>query len=341
MTTKDGASAPDVLTRTMPALSSTSDMPDVAATTTVEAPPTSATSGPKVGDKTPEPAKSEPSKENLAPADDGKTLDPVIADAGDKGDKAKPGINERFSKLTADRKAAEEKARAEEATRVAAEQRADKLATELEQALAAIKQTLPPAPEDIRPERAKFDEPNAYDAALTEWAGRIATKKARADAEASFTQQREREATEAKTAQLKAENERVAAEYSARMLKFKEEKPDYDEVIMNEKLQVTETMGGAIFHMPEGPKIAYYLGQNLDEAARIAALSPPMQLMALGELRAKVNAPPKTTSTPDPIVPLNTGRNAATGKTADEMSMDEYAAKRAAEMRPPAKGARS
>lgn len=346
MTTKDGASQPDVLTRVLPAMSATSDMPGEGINETIKAPPTSEAGGKPEPVKTEPPAKSDPSKDNSAKTDGEKTGDgDLVKVDGDKADaepsKKKDGINERFSKLTSDRKAAEAAAAAAEETRKAAEARADKLAKDLETALEAIKKVVPPEPGDERPTRAKFDDPDKYDEALSGWAERMGAKKAKADAEAGFTAQREKESQDAAEAARKADADRINAEWTERSEKAKAEMPDFDEVIANENVTITETMGMAILNSDHGPKIAYHLGKNPAEAARIAALSPARQLLALGALEVTLNAPPKTTTAPDPITPIKGGRANPAPKTPHEESMEEYAARRASELRPAAKGART
>lgn len=346
MTTKpDGASQPDVLTRQLPATSSTSDMPDVTATIEVATPPTSESGGQKP--VAAEPAKSAPSKEN--PAEGEVKAAPVEGEKpaaeGDAGTKKpKDGINERFSKLTSDRKAAEEKARNEESARLAADQRADKLARDLETALAAINKVVPPEPENVRPTRAQYDDPDKYDQALATWAERMGAQKAKAEAEANFTKQRDDEAKAANDTRVKAENERIAATWKDRSDKFTAETPDFQEAIMSDDVQITPIMGQAILTSEIGPQVAYHLAKNPKEATEIAAMQPHAQLLALGRLEARLSAPPKpkTTTTPDPISPIagNRAASAAT-KSPHEESMDEYAARRTPELRSKPNGARS
>lgn len=340
MTTKE-ASKPDVLERTVPATSATSDMPGEGTVETIKAPPTSESAGEKPAAQTTEPAKSAPSKEKTPPAEgEVKTETVETKTETETETKPKPAISERFSDLTAKRKAAEAAATAAETARVAAEARADKLATDLETALAAIQKVVPPAPEDVRPDRAKFDDPNKYDDALAEWAGKKAAKLAKAEAEAGFTKQRETEAATARNNEAAAQNAKIAADYTSRVETFKKDAPDFDEVVMNEDIPISQHMGAAILNMPDGPKVAYHLGKHPEEAARIAALSPPFQLMEIGKLSVALAAPPKTTTTPEPITPIKGGRAAAAAKDPNTESMDDYAARRSAELRP-SKGVRS
>ncbi len=338
MTTKDGervSSEPDVLVRTLPATSSTSDVPGEANTTTVTAPATSE-SGAK-----PDPAADAAKADAAKAASDKAAADAAAAKAAEgtkDGEttppKKKSAIEQRFSDVTADKKAALAKAAEEETKRVAAEAKADKLATDLASVLERVDKVLPKAPEDVKPTRDKFDDPNKYDEALVAWSARAASQKAKAEAEANFAKQREDEAKKTDADRQKAESDRLAADWNTKVTEAKKDMVDFDEVILNDDVQITPTMGGAILNSDIGPKIAYHLGKNPDEAARIAALAPAKQLLALGALEHVLSQPPKTTTTPDPIKPVKGGTQSASEKPVAEMSMEEYSAKRMAELHP-------
>ncbi len=331
------ASAPDVLTRTLPALNATSDMPGATPPVVVNNPATSA-SGEKPATTTepvvvtPDP-KADATKTDGA---DGKKADATVdatktADAADA--KKKDGINERFSKLTADRKAAEERAALEETNRKAAEARADALADDVRKLTQSVEKLIPKAPEDVRPERAKFDDPNKYDEALAQWSFRQGEIKAKAEAEAGFKQKTDAEHQAAADAARKTAQDKIAADWKTRSEAFTKDHADFDEVIKRDDVLITPTMGTAMMMSDHGPQIAYHLAQNPEEAAKIAAMPDAHQLMALGRLEAKLSVPPKTTETPDPINPLGTGRNAAAAtKSANEESMSEYASRRQQEL---------
>jgi hypothetical protein len=75
-----------------------------------------------------------------------------------------------------------------------------------------------------------------------------------------------------------------------------------------------------------GPDIAYYLGSNPKEAARIAALkSPILQAKEIGKIEAKMASEPvlrKTTSAPPPIAPISgRGSGAPSYDTTDPRSI--------------------
>lgn len=324
MTTNNDAPAPkaDVLTKALPALSATTDMP-------VVTPPADDAAAKAAADKT---AADKAAADKAAA--DAKAAAEKTGDQTDKGDgKTKDGIKERFSDMAAKRRAAEERAATEESARKAAEAKADKLAAELEGINKRLDRMAPPDPADVRPDRKDFDDPAKYDEALIGWSARTAEKKAKAEAEAEFANKTEAEKRAAAEAAQKAEAERVAKDWNERSAKFAEETPDFHEAISNDAVKITGYMAQAMTYSEMGPKIAYHLAKNPAEAERISALNPMQQVAAIGRLEAQLNVPPKTTRTPDPISPITSNRSsAATTKSADEMSMDEYAARRHSEM---------
>jgi hypothetical protein len=105
---------------------------------------------------------------------------------------------------------------------------------------------------------------------------------------------------------------------------FREKVPDFDEVAHNPNLAVTPIMAEAIRETPRGAEIAYYLGKNPGEAARIAALPPVSQVMAIARLETRLDTAQAAVSrAPEPIGAL-TGRGGNAGKPLDQMTFDEY-----------------
>ena len=82
---------------------------------------------------------------------------------------------------------------------------------------------------------------------------------------------------------------------------------DFDQVARNPNVPITEVMAEAIYASDVGPEVAYYLGSNVKEAARISKLSPFLQAKEIGKIEAKLASEPpvkKTTSAPPPISPV-------------------------------------
>jgi len=101
---------------------------------------------------------------------------------------------------------------------------------------------------------------------------------------------------------------------------------DFEQVAYNPKLPISNAMAETIQASDIGPDIAYYLGTNPKEAARIAALrSPILQAKEIGKIEAKMASEPilrKTTSAPPPIAPISgRGSGAPSYDTTDPRSI--------------------
>lgn len=328
----------DLLNKPVPELSATSDMP---ADNVVEGPPLSAQSGgPLERPATPPEQIAEEAKladDESAAVDKKAENSDSVADPAEQPEpkpasKPKKGFQERIGEVTEQRRQAEERAAAAETARVAAEKRADAIEASNKEIIARLDRIAPKVDEDPRPQRASFDDPNKYDDALAGWAQRQGEVAGRSKAETEFKTQTEAEKTRVAEDARTAENQRLMHEWSNRQAKFKETVTDYDEVALNPEVPISPTMAATLVTSDLGPEVSYYLGENIAEAKRIYALSPGRQLVELGKIEAKLSAPPRTTSAPAPIEPLNTGNNAATRKSPNEESMQEYAARRQQEL---------
>ncbi len=88
---------------------------------------------------------------------------------------------------------------------------------------------------------------------------------------------------------------------------------DFEAVAYNPRLPITDSMAEAIQTSEIGPDVAYYLGSNPKEAARISQLSPIQQAREIGKIEVKLTTTPpvkKTSTAPAPITPVtakNTG----------------------------------
>lgn len=83
---------------------------------------------------------------------------------------------------------------------------------------------------------------------------------------------------------------------------------DFEQVAYNPKLSITTVMAQAIQASDNGPDVAYFLGTNPKEAARIANLQPFLQAKEIGRLEAKLASEPvtkRTSNAPAPISPVN------------------------------------
>ena len=148
----------------------------------------------------------------------------------------------------------------------------------------AARQTVQAAPKEI-PSIDNFESPDAY-------ADALALRKAE-----ELLAQREVQKQQAKIVEAYGEAEEKA----------RDKYDDFEEVVYNPKLRITNPMAEAIQSSDAGPDLAYWLGSNPKEAERIANLSPLMQAKEIGRIEAKLSDNPpvkKTTSAPTPISPV-------------------------------------
>lgn len=319
-----------------PALSATSDMPEVKAAP----PPISEERVPAdQAAKTEADAKADPAPEAKPDAETPPAAEAKADDAPAGGeppaDQTPPWMKAEVTKQRNLRRAAEEKAKGLEA-------RATQLAADLSKAIGALDTLTPKAAEklardietqDPRPKRETFDNPDAYDTALIDWSARRASMVATAEVESKLKEAEGAKAKEAEAQANQQRNKETADAFEARKAKFVEEHADYDDIVMNDDIEISMPMAHAILNMDEGPDVAYYLGKNPDEAARIAKLNPLKAVAELGRIAQRLTTKPPVITKPAPINPLKTGSATATRKSANEESMDEYGARRAAEIR--------
>ena len=161
----------------------------------------------------------------------------------------------------------------------------------------------------------KFDNFDEYVAAKAEY---IAKKQIESTLTAREKAQAEqREATE-RTKTVDSWNKRIAAATV--------EMPDFEEVLASSDVPMTPPMQQAIMESEIGPKLAYYLANNPDEAEQIAGMSPIGAIRTLGRIEerlATAKAEVKTTNAPPPLKPI--GSKAVVTKDPGKMSDAEYA----------------
>ena len=129
----------------------------------------------------------------------------------------------------------------------------------------------------------------------------------------------------------KATAEQLAGEaFGYRETIAREKFADYDAVTRNPNVAISPIMAEIIKDSEIGPDLAYHLGKNPAESARIAGMSPNRQAVELGKLEAAIAAPKPAARVPAaPIKPVS---GIATGGTKDpgSMSLSEYRAWRKA-----------
>lgn len=186
------------------------------------------------------------------------------------------------------------------AARKRAELRRD-LETFKRMAFDKVPQREPPPPQTppAQDQEPKLEQFGSYDEFVKATARYEATKHAKSVTEA-----------DRKEAEQKALRERQQAAVNAhleRQTKAMEKFEDYEDVAFRNP-HMTEHMAGAIVESEMGPEVAYWLGKNQAESARIAKLSPVQQVKELGKIEARLEAPPapepKPSAAPEPITPV-------------------------------------
>ena len=148
----------------------------------------------------------------------------------------------------------------------------------------AARQTVPVAPKEM-PSIDNFESTDAYAEAL-------ALRKAE-----ELVAQRDRQKEQAQ----------VVEAYSEREEKARDKYDDFEDVVYNPKLRITDVMAESIQSSENGPDLAYWLGSNPKEAERISRMSPMLQAKEIGKIEVRLaDNPPvkKSTSAPTPISPV-------------------------------------
>lgn len=123
----------------------------------------------------------------------------------------------------------------------------------------------------------------------------------------------------------------LAAEaFNYREAEARERYTDYDAVTRNPSLRITDPMADIIRESDLGPEIAYHLGKNPVEAAKIATMPERLQAKELGRLEERLKAPkPTPKQPPSPVNPVGANKSGGASDPS-KMSMAEYAAWRKA-----------
>lgn len=195
------------------------------------------------------------------------------------GDEGTAPVQTQDDPIETHRKGLETAVVAERRKRQEAEQRAQAL----EAKIAEYTRTQQPQQQQDGP-----PDPNQYQDNPQEYWRLLARFEAREEMKAEKARQEQ-------DAQARKQQEQIASFQTAAQKAVdagKSEFTDFDAVV-NSGLApfMTPVMQQALVFTPNGHKVAYYLGKNPGEAARIAQMDPPSMLMELGELRAKVAAP--------------------------------------------------
>ena len=236
----------------------------------------------------------------------------AAADTPSGGEEAQPSETKTYTKDELERIVAKERAR---------ERR--KLERQMQQPAQAPQAPATVDGEPAKPSISQFQTVEEYDAAMSAWADK------RADYRESV-----KEKQQAELRQKQAQHEILAA-HEDREDSARDKYADYDTVVGNQNLPITAAMADAIRMSDVGPDVAYHLGQNLSEAARISKLPPLLQVKEIGKLEAKLAtaAPAKdVSSVPPPIRTLRGSAQNVTPTPSDSDSIEVWLKKRNAQV---------
>lgn len=179
-----------------------------------------------------------------------------------------------------------------------------------------ITKTQPTPAPNAKPTPDKFTTTEEYVEAVAEWK---ADQKISEKLTALEQQQRERQELTQRHQALESFREREDV--------ARDKYSDFDEVAYNPALPITQAMAETIQESESGCDLAYFLGKNPQEAARIAKLSPFLQAKELGRLEAKLAsapAPKKPSGAPAPISPVKaSGGQSTYTDTTDPKSLEK------------------
>lgn len=185
----------------------------------------------------------------------------------------------------------------------------------------------------------------AFTEALADW-----------KAEEKFRELSAQQEAKAREEQARTEDQKQAREFMNREQTFAASVEDYDEVadaalgtLAELSGPGTRSVSQAIVASEHGPELLYYLGQNPEEAQRIANLSPTRAVMALGRLETQLakqedenpdkegTTQPPVSRAPKPISPVKKPAAAPAFDPNDEkqaltMTPEEWAKRRRSQL---------
>ena len=155
-------------------------------------------------------------------------------------------------------------------------------------------------PEPIAPAQPQGEPKLEQFSTYEDYVSALADYKADQKIAAWESRQREAEANRQKQTQATSFQQKVQA--------FAQENPDFDEVVTNPALRISQEVADLIVESDD-PALAYLLAKNPQEAARISALPIRQAALELGRFAAKASMPQpnRQTKAPAPLEPLSGG----------------------------------
>lgn len=174
-------------------------------------------------------------------------------------------------------------------------------------------------PPKARPSRVDFETEEDYEDSLFEWRDSQRNQK-------PVVQEQSAVKSDVKPLDVAPE---VLENWQSKMEQASDKYDDFEDVIVAiPPASMTDPMTIAIMESDKAGEIAYFLGKNLKEAARIAGLSIASQVKEITKLESKFSKKP--TSAPSPISPAK-GTDSRV-KDVSKMTPEEYRDYRRAQM---------
>lgn len=153
------------------------------------------------------------------------------------------------------------------------------------------------------------------------------TAKARfiAAAEIKATLARNGEATEAERAQ--AAQRHSAESWNKQLMEFVKEVPDFHDIVDGSQAPISMAMKQAIDESSNSPKLVHYLATHLEEAEKIAAMTPIGAVRALTLIEEGFKKPVAVTKAAPPITPTGS-RSTAVKSLLDITTQAEFEKRR-------------
>jgi len=181
------------------------------------------------------------------------------------------------------------------------------------------KTVVKPDVEVVAPVEDDFDDYSQYQQANAKFVAETASNAAydRITAEHQTRDQASKET--ARQAELKTKK----ATFDSNLAEKRGNFEDFEDVAYGHQFMSID-MAERLFDMDKGPEVAYHLGSNLDQAARIFALSPIDQAIELTKIEFQVKAlkPKLVSGAPDPITPLGSAERVI--KDEDDLTDAEW-----------------
>jgi chromosome segregation ATPase len=218
--------------------------------------------------------------------------------------KKRNGVQERINKLTT--KNYEERQRN----------------AQLEERIKTLESSQPatPAKPDLAaPNEDDFNTHSEYQSAHAKFVAEAASNAAYDRIRAEQASANEVSAQDARQAELNGKKQAFEENLSTKREHFQ----DFEDVAYGHQFMDMD-LAEQIFEMDKGPEVAYFLGANLDEAARIHALNPVQRARELTKLEFQTEAlnPKIVSDAPNPINTLGNSEVVLTDP--EKMSADEW-----------------